>query len=153
MYRLLILAVVLLTGTSAGHAQPLNPPVGDLAALLDRHGYGDVRSLEAEDGSLVVRARMVDGRPTRASVDEGRGTVTDMPEQMLFVRYHEPVAPQMTFRELAALLDYTVPGGRLVELKRTQGAYEVHLRAADGKAVGMLIDVNTRKIMPYHSLD
>lgn len=151
--RTLTLAVALLAAASAANSQPLNPPVGDLAALLDRHGYGDVRSLEADDGALAVMARMTDGRPARASVDERRGTVTAVPGRLLFVRYDEPAAPQLTFRELAALLDEAVPGGRLVELKRNQGAYEVHLRAADGKAVGMLVDLNTRKIMPYHSLD
>lgn len=151
--RTLILAVALLAGASPAHAQPLNPPVGELAALLDRHGFGDVRSLEAEDGGLAVMARMAGGRPARAAVDERDGTVTELPGRPLFVRYDEPAAPQMTFRDLAALLDEAVPGGRLVELKRNQGAYEVHLRAADGKAVGMLVDLNTRKIMPYHSLD
>lgn len=151
--RTLILAVALLAGASAAHAQPRNPPVGELAALLDRHGFGDVRSLEAEDGTVAVMARMTDGRPARGTVDEQRRTVTEIPGRLLFVRYDEPAGPQMTFRELAALLDETVPGGRLVELKRNQGAYEVHLRAADGKALGMLVDLNTRKIMPYHSLD
>lgn len=153
MRKLMMLAVVLLAGAPGAHAQPLNPPLGELAALLDRHGYGDVRSLEGEDGTLAVMARMTDGRPARGSVDEKRGTVTELPGRLLFVRYDEPAAPQMTFRELTALLDEAVPGGRLVELKRSQGAYEVHLRAADGKAIGMLVDLNTRKIMPYHSLD
>lgn len=152
MRKVLMLAVPLFWA-AATCAHPLNPPLRELAALLDRHGYGDVRSLEAEQGTLTVTARMTDGRPARASVDELRGAVTEAPAQMLFVRYDEPAASQMTFRELAALLDQAVPGGRLIELKRNQGAYEVHLRTADGKAVGMLVDLNARKIMPYHSQD
>ncbi|MEW5729616.1 MAG: hypothetical protein AB1918_17430 [Pseudomonadota bacterium] len=151
--RTLILAIALFAGASAAHAQPLNPPVGELAALLDRHGFGDVRSLETEDGTLTVMARMADGRPVRAAIDERDGTVTEVPGRLSFVRYDEPAVRQMTFRDLAALLDEAVPGGRLVELKRNQGAYEVHLHAADGKAVGMLVDVITRKILPYHSQD
>ncbi|MEW5727619.1 MAG: hypothetical protein AB1918_07315 [Pseudomonadota bacterium] len=153
MRHLLAMAVAVFAGAAVANAQVSAPPLGDLAALLDRHGYGDVRSLEAEGGALAVTARLADGRPARALVDERLGTVTEMPGRLLFVRYDAPAAPRMTFRELAALLDKTVPGGRLVELKRSQGAYEVHLRAADGKAVGMLVDVTTRRILPYHSLD
>lgn len=151
--RTVLLLAVTLFWASAAHAQPLNPPLRDLAALLDRHGYGDVRSVEAEQGTLTVMARMADGRPVRVSVDERLGTVSEVPGRLLFVHFAAPATPQMTFGELAALLDEAVPGGKLVEAKRNQGAYEVHLRAVDGRALGMLIDVNTRKMMSYHSQD
>lgn len=152
MRKVLMLAMPLIWA-SAAHAQSFNPPLRELAALLDRRGYGDVRSLEVHQGTLTVIARMTDGKPVRVSVDERLGTVSEVPGRLLFVHFAEPAKPQMTFGELAALLDETVSGGKLVEAKRSQGAYEVHLRAVDGKAIGMLVDVNTRKIMPYHSLN
>ena len=153
MRTLLTMAAALVAGSTSGLAQPVNPSVGDLALLLDRHGYGDVRSLEAEDGALTVSVRLADGRPARAVVDERQGTVSEVPANMLFVSYPRAEAPQMTFRELASLLDATIPGSRLTELKRNQGAFEVHLRVPNGKAVGMLVNLNSRKIMPYHSQD
>jgi hypothetical protein len=154
MSKSLFAAVLLAFGllSASGQAQTALTPAR-LASLLEQGGYADIRSLVAEGGGYQVLARSADGEAVRAVVDAGRQTVEGQGGAGLFVRYAPVAASQMSFGELAGVLEGQWPGCTLVEVKRFQGAFEVHLRTADGRPMGTLVDAATRRLLPYHSAD
>lgn len=129
-------------------------PLRDIADLLSAHGCADVRSLEAEGDHLKIRARRADGRVIDAVADLRDRSVAEKTADLgPFVRYAAPAPSQMGFGELMALVESKWPASTLSEVKLHGGAYEVHLRTAAGSPVGILVDVTTRVVRTYHSID
>jgi hypothetical protein len=154
MYRFAVIAALLVWGVSPAPAWAESSlPLPQLARLLVESGHGDVRSLVADGGRFQLLVRKSDGAVVRAVVDNDGRAVEETGAAGAFIRYAPLPAHQMSFADLLTMIETKWPGCALAEIKRFQGAFEVHLRAADGIPVGALVNAATRTFGPYHSLD
>lgn len=78
------LLIVALLGMMMGYAQAGQPgadwmPMDQVIRKLGEAGYGEIRSLKADDGRWKGKA-MKDGKPVAFSVDPRSGGITEMPK-------------------------------------------------------------------------
>lgn len=96
--------------------------------------------------TLIISALMLGliGTPSLASAPQW--IQTDRVSEASTVSPFDYAQRQISAREARAIALARVPGGEVVDIRRTADAYRVRIIARDGRVVDIVVDANTGRV-------
>jgi len=96
--------------------------------------------------TLIISALMLSliGTPSLASAPQW--VQTDRVSEASTVSPYDYAQRQISAREARAIALARVPGGEVVDIRRTADTYRVRIIARDGRVVDIVVDANTGRV-------